>query len=151
MFAEAIAITLFKYGYIITFFAEHVPVFASTRIFNMLAFFETVSHFITYVSHLNFSPSYNVSKYISCFCFTVQTCRLDTSKSISHSKKLKTLLVINFKQKQDNEVFSDEYDLPSRYKLKCVFLYATANPKKLSYYKPAKNAFKNRTSGSQLV
>ena len=58
MFADAIAITLFKYGYIITFFAEHVPVFASTRIFNMLAILKpSVSQFNTDVSHLNFSPS----------------------------------------------------------------------------------------------
>ena len=49
-----------------------------------------------------------------------------------------------FQTKQYNEVISDEYDLPSRYKLKCVFLYATANPKKLTYYKPAKNTFKVR-------
>ena len=35
-----------------------------------------------------------------------------------------------FETKQYNQIISDEYELPSRYKLKCVFLYATPGLKK---------------------
>ena len=49
-----------------------------------------------------------------------------------------------FETKQYNQIISDEYELASRYKLKCVFLYATPGLKKINYYKPAKNTFKSR-------
>ena len=49
-----------------------------------------------------------------------------------------------FDTRQYNEIISDEVQLHSRFKVKCVFLYATTGVKKINYFKHARHSCKNK-------
>ena len=49
-----------------------------------------------------------------------------------------------FETRPYNQLISEETEMPSRYKIKCVFLYATTGCKKINYFKPARHTFKTK-------
>ena len=51
---------------------------------------------------------------------------------------------LKFSELPFKDLISDERPLPTRYKLKCVFLYCCPATKKINIYKPQKGAFKIR-------